>query len=75
MRQTSGPPAPINNTPGTSDFGNNNVSVPLRNGTSVNTGFNPGPAGAHAFSQAALLGPFNYQADASLCKIFQVPRA
>ena len=29
--------APINNTPGTTNFGNNNVSVPLKNGQSVLT--------------------------------------
>ena len=33
---------PINNTPGAPNFGNNNVQVPLNNGTSVTTAYNPG---------------------------------
>ena len=64
--------APINNTPGTPNFGNNNVSVNLKNGTQVTTAFSPGPAGANAFSQTILQGPFNYLADISLYKEFQV---
>jgi hypothetical protein len=62
--------APINNTPGTANFGNNNVSVPLKNGSQVVTGFNPGPAGSNAFSQTILQGPKNYQANISLYKEF-----
>ncbi len=49
--------APINNTPGTPNFGNNNVTVNLKNGTQVVTGYSPGPAGANPFSQTILLGP------------------
>jgi Carboxypeptidase regulatory-like domain/TonB dependent receptor len=62
--------APINNTPGTANFGNNNVSVALKNGTQVVTGFSPGPAGSNPFSQTVLLGPYNYNADISLYKVF-----
>ncbi|MBI2686358.1 MAG: carboxypeptidase regulatory-like domain-containing protein [Acidobacteria bacterium] len=62
--------APINNTPGTTNFGNNNVSVPLKNGTSAVTGFSPGPSGSNPFSQTILQGPKNYQADISLYKVF-----
>ena len=43
--------APINNTPGAPNFGNNNVTVNLKNGTQVVTGYSPGPAGANPFSQ------------------------
>ena len=64
--------APINNTPGTTNFGNNNVSVPLKNGSQALTAFNPGPAGANAFSQTILMGPKNYQADISLYKVFSI---
>ena len=64
--------APINNTPGTPNFGNNNVSVNLKNGTQVVTGYSPGPAGANPFSQTVLLGPFNYLADVSLYKEFAI---
>jgi hypothetical protein len=62
--------APINNTPGTPNFGNNNVSVNLKNGTSVLTGYSPGPSGANPFSQTVLPGPFNYIADVSIYKEF-----
>ena len=62
--------APLNNTPGTTNFGNNNVNVPLKNGTTVLTGYNPGPAGANPFSQTILQGPKNFQTDISLYKVF-----
>jgi hypothetical protein len=64
--------APINNVPGTSNFGNNNVPVTLGNGSVVSTAYSPGPAGANPFSQTVLLGPSNYNADASLYKVFQL---
>ena len=64
--------APINNTPGTPNYGNNNVQVPLKNGTSVLTGYNPGPVGANPFSQTVLLGPYNYTADISIYKVFSL---
>jgi len=63
---------PINNTPGAPNFGTNNVLVPLKNGTSVLTGYSPGPAGANPFSKATVLGPFNYLADVSLYKVFSI---
>jgi hypothetical protein len=62
--------APLNNVPGTPNFGNNNVNVNLKNGTQVLTGYSPGPAGANPFSQTVLPGPFNYLADVSLYKEF-----
>ena len=64
--------APINNTPGAANYGNNNVTVTLKNGTQVSTGYSPGPAGANPFSQTVLLGPFNYNADISLYKVFSI---
>jgi hypothetical protein len=74
--------APINNTPGTANFGNNNVTVTLKNGTQVVTGFSPGPSAAatssasqtvsasNPFAQTILLGPMNYETDISLYKVF-----
>jgi len=62
--------APVNNTPGTTQFGNNNVPVTLKNGTTVLTGYNPGPAGANPFSHTILPGPTNYETDISLYKVF-----
>ena len=63
---------PINNTPGTANYGNNNVTVKLKDGSSVLTGYSPGPSGANAFSQTVLLGPYNYIADISLYKSFSI---
>ncbi|HEY1948446.1 MAG TPA: carboxypeptidase-like regulatory domain-containing protein [Bryobacteraceae bacterium] len=68
--------APINNVPGAANFGNNNVTVQLKNGKGVVTAYAPGPgsttvsAGANPFSQMVLPGPFNYNADISLYKVF-----
>ena len=62
--------APINNTPGAANFGNNNVTVNLKNGTQVVTGYSPGPSGANPFSQTVVQGPKNYTADISLYKEF-----
>jgi hypothetical protein len=64
--------APINNVPGTPNYGNNNVTITLKNGSQVSTGYSPGPAGANPFSQTVLLGPFNYNADISLYKVFSI---
>lgn len=63
---------PINNTPGTPNYGNNNVPVTLKNGKTVLTAYAPGPAGANPFSQTVLLGPYNYQVDMSLYKTFSI---
>ena len=62
--------APINNVPGAANFGTNNVTVTLKNGSKVVTGYSPGPSGANPFSQTVLLGPYNYNADISLYKVF-----
>ena len=68
--------APINNVPGAANFGNNNVTVTLKNGNKVVTGYAPGPAsstvtsGVNPYSQTVLLGPYNYNADISLYKVF-----
>jgi hypothetical protein len=64
--------APINNTPGAPNFGNNNVNVPLKNGSTVSVAYSPGPAGANPYSQTTLLGPFNFLTDASLYKVFSI---
>jgi hypothetical protein len=64
--------APINNTPGTPNFGNNNVSVRLNNGQNVTTPFSPGPTGVQPFNAMVLQGPKNYQADISLYKEWRI---
>ena len=62
--------APINNTPGAANFGNNNVSITLNNGKQVVTAYSPGPAGANPFGHMVLAGPNNYNTDISLYKVF-----
>jgi len=62
--------APINNTPGQPNFGNNNVPVRLSNGQQVVTAYAPGPAGANPFNAMVLQGPKNIQTDVSLYKEF-----
>jgi hypothetical protein len=62
--------APINNTPGTPNFGNNNVTVTLNNGQQVTTGYSPGPSGVNPYNSGVLQGPKNFQSDVSLYKEF-----
>jgi len=64
--------APINNTPGAPNFGNNNVPVTLGNGNQVFTAYSPGPAGANPYSQTILQGPKNFATDISLYKVFPI---
>jgi hypothetical protein len=63
--------APINNTPGTTNFGNNNVLVTLANGQQVTTAYSPGPSGVFPYNSTVLQGPKNFQADISLYKEFR----
>jgi hypothetical protein len=64
--------APINNTPGTTNFGNNNVVMTLANGQQVTTPFSPGPSGVRPFNAMVLQGPKNFQSDISLYKEFAI---
>ncbi len=64
--------APINNTPGTPNFGNNNVTVTLKNGQQVTTAYSPGPSGVNPYNAAVLQGPKNFQSDISLYKEFAI---
>jgi hypothetical protein len=64
--------APINNTPGTANFGNNNVTVTLNNGQQVTTAYSPGPAGVNPYNAMVLQGPKNFQSDISLYKEFAI---
>ncbi len=65
--------APINNTPGAPNFGNNNVPVTLSDGRQVVTAYSPGPGtGAHPYGHSVLEGPINHRTDISLYKIFTI---
>jgi hypothetical protein len=63
---------PVNNTPGVTGYGTNNVAVKLTNGTSVTVPYSPGPSNAHPYSKTFLNGPINWTADLSLFKVFPI---
>jgi len=63
---------PINNTPGTANFGNNNVAVTLANGQQVTTAYSPGPSGVFPYNSTVLQGPKNFSSDISLYKEFRI---
>jgi hypothetical protein len=64
---------PIDNTPGTTNYGTNgnNVTVPLSNGKTTSVAYSPGPA-TNPFAKTVLNGPFNYIAAVSLFKVFPI---
>jgi hypothetical protein len=64
---------PIDNTPGTTNYGSNgnNVTVQLSNGKTTSVGYNPGP-GTNPFAKTVLNGPVNYIGAVSLFKIFPI---
>lgn len=62
---------PIDNTPGTTNYGNNNVTVTLNNGKTTSVAYSPGP-GTNPFAKTVLNGPMNYIAAASLFKVFPI---
>ncbi len=64
--------APINNTPGQTNFGNNNVAQTLAGGRQVTTAFSPGPSGVRNYNAFVLQGPKNFQSDISIYKEFAI---
>lgn len=63
---------PINNIPGTADYGTNNVTVTLANGKQTTIAFDGGPQGSNYLSKTWLNGPVNWTVDASLFKVFPI---
>jgi hypothetical protein len=63
---------PINNTPNTSNYGNDNVSLTLNNGSVVQTGYSPGPVSDNRFSNTFINGPINWTADVSIFKVVPI---
>jgi hypothetical protein len=63
---------PVDNTPGTANYGTNNVNITLLNGSTVTTAYSPGPIGSNPFSQTILNGPINWTIDLSLFKVFPI---
>ncbi|MDE1175841.1 MAG: carboxypeptidase-like regulatory domain-containing protein [Edaphobacter sp.] len=66
---------PINNVPGTTNYGNNNVPLKLKDGSTVQVAYSPGPKGVNRYSKTFLQGPMNYRADLSLFKVFAITEA
>jgi hypothetical protein len=73
---------PIDNTPGTTYYGNNEVEITLANGKTSAITYAPGPStaitggngpvGENPFAHTVLNGPMNWTADASLFKVFPI---
>jgi hypothetical protein len=67
--------APIDNTPGTTYFGEDEVQITapgLNNGKPEDIAYDAGPQGAHYGAHTFLNGPFNWEADASIFKVFPI---
>lgn len=64
---------PIDNTPGTTNYGSNgnNVTVNLAGGKTTSVAYSPGPS-TNPFAKTVLNGPMNYIAAASLFKVFPI---
>lgn len=65
---------PIDNTPGTTYYGDDEVDITLPNGKPTEIAYSPvsSISGANPFSHTTLNGPFNWTADASLFKVFPI---
>ena len=64
--------SPIDATPGTPNYGTNNVNVTLSNGSVVKVGYSPGPVGANRYSRTFINGPINWTTDLSVFKVFPI---
>ncbi|MGD0479090.1 MAG: carboxypeptidase-like regulatory domain-containing protein [Terracidiphilus sp.] len=73
---------PVDNTPGTTNYGNNDVAVTLANKTTVTVPYIGGPAdssneaggttASNYLGKTWIPGPFNYTADLSVYKVFPI---
>jgi hypothetical protein len=66
---------PINNTPGTSNYGNNNVNLTaptLNGGAPALVAYSPGPMGNNLYSKTFLRSPINTTIDLSVFKVFPI---
>lgn len=63
---------PIDNTPGTTYFGDDEVLVTLPNGKQYPVGYDAGPQAAGYMAKTWLNGPVNWNADLSLFKVFPI---
>ena len=66
---------PIDNTPGTKYYGKNEVQITapgINSGKPTDIGYDAGPGGEEFFARRWLNGPFNWDADASIFKVFPI---
>lgn len=63
---------PVDNTPGTANYGTNNVVVTLANGKQTTVAFDGGPQASNYLAKTWINGPFNYTVDLSLFKVFPI---
>ena len=63
---------PVDNTPGTTYYGTNDVLVTLANGTQATIAYDAGPQAANYLSKTWINGPFNYTVDLSIFKVFPI---
>lgn len=66
--------SPIDTTPGTTYYGDNEVSITLPGKSPAAIAYSPASniSGANPYSKTTLNGPFNWTADASLFKVFPI---
>jgi Carboxypeptidase regulatory-like domain len=64
--------SPVDNNPSLPNFGTNDVQVTLSNGSVQTVAYAPGPATANPYAHSYLNGPYNYEADLSLFKLFPI---
>jgi hypothetical protein len=62
---------PIDNTPGTTYYGDNEVSITLPGGKPTAIAYSPGPD-SNPYAKTIINGPFNWTADASIFKVFPI---
>ena len=66
---------PIDNTPGTTNYGANNVQITastLNGGKPTTVAYSPGPYNTNNYSKTFLNGPMNWTSDLSLFKVFPI---
>jgi hypothetical protein len=63
---------PVDNVPGTAQYGANTVAITLLNAKTVTSPFDAGPTGTNFARKRYFAGPMNWTADASLFKVFPI---
>ena len=63
---------PIDTVPGTPFYNTNDVTVKLANGKTATEGYGSGPIGINPYSHTFISGPYNWETDISLYKVFPV---